>query len=150
MMKVRAKNARRFSDYIPYGGFVGESISPGIAITKNGLFLRTFRYAPRDLSFAAESEILDVFKVLNNSFWLFSEGRWALYLDSFHGKDIKSKIAFEVDAPLAARDFDRYHQHSVGDFYTTEHYITFCYNAYSDMGIATMLFSKKEGGGWYT
>lgn len=142
-MKLKEKQRKRFAEYIPYAGFIGEGIADGLAITKQGFLLRTYRYSLKDLSFVFESEIVEVFKSLNNCFSFFRDGGWALYLDSFRGALTPIKGAYETTAPEAARIFDRHHQKALGGFHASEHYLTLCYNPYAGSKVDSMFFSRR-------
>jgi len=143
-MRLKEKKVENFSDYLPYGGFVGDT-EEGICITKNGFFLRTYRYALKDFSFAIESEIIEAFRGVGNFFKVLSSEGWAFYLDSFRGKiDASRKNIFEKNAPEAAKNFDVFHLAALGDFFASDHFITFCYNPYFGSRMTKLLFRSKN------
>ncbi len=143
-MGLQTKQAqKRFSDYIPYAGFIGGD-TEGIGITKDGLLVRTFHFTVRDLSFATDAEILSVFQNLNNSFRFFSEGHWWIYIDAFRSKTPLEYSLFRPDAPRAAVEFDELHKQALGEFFLTDYFITFCYNAYSEKGLSKIVFADGQ------
>jgi len=143
-MYLKEKTSKRYADYIPYAGLIGNQDN-AIAVTKNGIIIRTFFIEVKNLAYASDYEINETFKALKHSIKFISDGKWLLYIDAFRTKTkAKTTLSIRNNAPAAAKAFNHYHNKSIGDFFLTDHYLTIAYNPYSERNLKNMFFKQEK------
>ena len=130
----------KFSNLLPYAGMVDN----GIIITKDAMLLRTFKVFASDFTHADYDQINTSLRNLNTAFRLLGEG-WGIWIDSIRSKCDNLPEYFHHDAPPKARAFDADRKHSLGVFYQTDFYVSFCLNIGDKKGLSSVMFkSSKE------
>lgn len=109
------------SEKLPYAFFVGPE--PGILITKDMRLMRVVRVVAKDLSYANDVEIEQVYRVLRQSYKLM-EADWSIQIDSIRAERGTAQSYIGPDMPEAAIAFERARPRALGVFYETTFFVS--------------------------
>lgn len=126
---------------LPWAGFVG----PGIVITKNGTFQRTFQVIPYDHAFSSETDIYSINEKLHNAIRNLGDG-WACFIDS-----VRREIPVDYECtteymPEVVQKFETDLPNNIGTAFSNYHYITFTFTPTSKKTVSSLLFSSDKPG----
>lgn len=141
--KISKEPQNQLKYILPYS-FI---LSPSVCLLKNGALMTTYQVDYPDLESSSVDSIISMSNLFNRSVMTLAQNEgWALFFDARRYKTTEYPAGeFENLAGwlIDQRRAENYHDY--GEHYTTDYYITFCYQLPHDLeNKATSLFFKKN------
>lgn len=143
LKKVSKEPQNQLKYILPYS-FI---ISPGVCLLKNGAIMTSYQIEYPDLESSSVDSIVSMANLFNRSVMTLAQNEgWALFFDARRYKtkeypagEFSNLAGWLIDQRRAEN------YHNFGEHFTTDYYITFCYQLPNDIeSKATGFFFKKN------
>lgn len=141
--KISKEPQNQLKYILPYS-FI---LSPSVCLLKNGALMTTYQVEYPDLESSSVDSIISMSNLFNRSVMTLAQNEgWALFFDvrrykttEYPAGEFDNLAGWLIDQRRA----ENYHNY--GEHYTTDYYITFCYQLPNDLeNKTTSLFFKKN------